>query len=107
MSLFCLSRYNSYSKVLQCTVLCQLAVFTLTIMHFAYPPKLYITIVSNFSWVLLTVIPREIEDNSYAKFGGRGWWWWGRGLNKVHYGLWKNGELRVVELIPSFRVKKV
>ena len=31
----------------------------------------------------------------------------GGGENKVHYGLCKNGELRVVELIPSFRVKKV
>ena len=29
------------------------------------------------------------------------------GVNKVHYALCKNGELRVVELIPSFRVKKV
>ena len=27
-----------------------------------------ITIVSNLSWVLLTVVPREIEDNKYATF---------------------------------------
>ena len=29
-----------------------------------------ITIVSNFSWVLLTVVPREIEDNNYVTFCG-------------------------------------
>ena len=29
-----------------------------------------ITSVSNFSWVLLTVVPREIEDNKYATFRG-------------------------------------
>ena len=32
----------------------------------------------------MTVTPREIEDNGYAKF-------WG--LKKVHYGLCENGEL--------------
>ena len=29
----------------------------------------------------ITVIPREIEHNGYAKLGGGG------GVNKVHYGL--------------------
>ena len=31
----------------------------------------------------ITVVPREIDDNSYAKF-------WG--VNKMHYGLCANGE---------------
>ena len=35
----------------------------------------------------ITVVPREIEDNGYAKF-----WKGGGGLNKVHYGLGENGE---------------
>ena len=53
-------------------------IFTYTIMHLVYRPKFCITIVSNFPWV-----PREIEDNSYAKL-------WG--VNKEHYGLGENGE---------------
>ena len=32
----------------------------------------------------ITVVPREFEDNGYAKF-------WG--LRKVHYGPFENGEL--------------
>ena len=32
----------------------------------------------------ITVVPGEIQDNGYAKFGG---------VNKVHYGLCENGEL--------------
>ena len=31
----------------------------------------------------ITVVPREIENNGYAKFCG---------VNKVHYGLCENGE---------------
>ena len=33
--------------------------------------------------LIITAVPREIQDNGYAKF-------WG--LNKVHYGLCENGE---------------
>ena len=45
-------------------------------MHPVYPhprppKKLCITIVSNFAWVL-TVVPREIDDNGYAFFLGGG-----------------------------------
>ena len=36
--------------------------------------------------MMITVVPREIEDNGYAKF-------WG--VKKVHYGLCENGELTV------------
>ena len=39
----------------------------------------------------ITVIPREIEHNGYEFF-----FWWGgggEGVNKVHYALYKNGEL--------------
>ena len=42
------------------------------------PSKICITFFSNFS-----VVPRENEDNRYAKF-------WG--VNKVHYGLCENGK---------------
>ena len=35
----------------------------------------------------ITVIPREIEDNGYAKF-------WG--VNKVHYGLGENGQYQLL-----------
>ena len=38
----------------------------------------------------MTVIPREIEDNGYAKF-------WG--LKKVHHGLCENGELSRFSII--------
>ena len=38
----------------------------------------------------MTVTPREIEDNGYAKF-------WG--LKKVHYGLCENGELSRFSII--------
>ena len=49
-------------------------------MHLVYPPK----ILHNdcFQSLLgITVVPREIEDNGYAKF-------WG--VIKVHYGLCEN-----------------
>ena len=36
--------------------------------------------------MMITVVPREFEDNGYAKF-------WG--VKKVHYGLCENGELTV------------
>ena len=36
----------------------------------------------------ITVVPREIQENGYAKFGGGGGW-----VNNVHYnGLCENGE---------------
>ena len=38
----------------------------------------------------ITVVPREIESNGYAKFFFRGGG--GGGLNKVQYGLCENGE---------------
>ena len=38
----------------------------------------------------ITVGPREIEGNGYAKFSG---------ANRVHYGLCENGELREENLI--------
>ena len=38
------------------------------------------------SSVGIAVVPREIEDNGYAKL------WGGGGVNKVHYGLCENGE---------------
>ena len=41
------------------------------------PPEFCITIVSN------SVVPKEIQDNDYAKF-------WE--VNKVHYDLCENGE---------------
>ena len=41
----------------------------------------------------ITVVPREIEDNGYAKL-------WG--VNKVRYGLCKNGELLVLFSIIQF-----
>ena len=36
--------------------------------------------------MMITVVPREIEDNGYAKF---------RGVKKIHYGLCENDELTV------------
>ena len=40
----------------------------------------------------ITVVPREIEDNGYAKF-------WG--VNKVNYGLCENGEFKVKALFAT------
>ena len=51
-------------------------------MHLVFP----LTILHNQSFQVLqsiTVVPRELENNGYAKF-------WG--VNKVHYGLCENGE---------------
>ena len=46
-------------------------------MHLICPPKFCLTFV--FSFLLgITAVPREIENNAYAKFGG-----WG--ANKVRY----------------------
>ena len=72
-------------------------------MHLVYPPKFCIIIVSNFSWVI-TVVPREIQDNGYAKFGGGGGGGGaGREVNRVHYGLCENGEsVKSVTLTLSF-----
>ena len=36
---------------------------------------------------MITVVPREIEDDGYANLGGGG-----GGVNKGHYGLWEKGE---------------
>ena len=63
-------------------------------MHLAYtpPPPPQTKKLHNhcFQFRLgITVVPREIGDNGYAKFEEG----WGRGgLNKVHYGLYENGE---------------
>ena len=56
-------------------------------MHLVYPPK----ILQNhcFQFLLgITVVPKEIQDNGYAKF-------WG--VNKVHYGLCENGEWSIYD----------
>ena len=64
-------------------------------MHVVYPPKFYITIVSEFL-LGIKVVPREIEENGYAIVcfffwegggGSRG----GR-VNKVHHGLGEKSE---------------
>ena len=48
-------------------------------MHLICPPKFFLTFV--FSFLLgITAVPREIENNAYAKFGGVG-----GGANKVRY----------------------
>ena len=47
-------------------------------MHLICPRKFCLTFV--FSFLLgITAVPREIENNAYAKFGGGG------GANKVRY----------------------
>ena len=56
-------------------------------MHLVNPPRFCKAIVFNFSCMGVRVVPREIEDNGYAKF-------WG--VNKVRYGLCENGELLVL-----------
>ena len=38
---------------------------------------------------MITVVPREIEDDGYANLVGGGG---GGGVNKVHYGLCEKGE---------------
>ena len=73
------------------------AIFTETIMQLVCAPKFYITIVSNFSWVLQSS-QKKIEGNGYAIFslylfffffcGGEG----EKRVNKVHYGLGENSE---------------
>ena len=62
-------------------------------MHLVYPPEFCKTIVFNFSSLCITVVQREIEDNGCAKL-------WG--VNKVRYGLCKNGELLVLFSIIQF-----
>ena len=63
-------------------------------MHVVYPPKFYITIVSEFL-LGIKVVPREIEENGYAIvfffLGGGGGVGWGR-VNKVHHGLGEKSE---------------
>ena len=51
-------------------------------MHFVYPQKILHK--HCFQFILgLTIVPREIENNAYAKL---------LGVNKVHYGQCENGE---------------
>ena len=59
-------------------------IFTWTIMHLVYPPKLCITIVFDFSWDDCNN-PGEFGNNGYAKF------WRG---NKVHYGLCESSDYK-------------
>ena len=59
------------------------ATSTFPIMHLICPPKFFLTFV--FSFLLgITAVPREIENNAYAKFGG---------ANKVRYGKCRSGVL--------------
>ena len=62
---------------------------TSPIMHLICLPTFCITFVFHFSSVLgITAVPREMENNTYAKC------WWGgggRGRNKVHYERWASG----------------
>lgn len=62
-------------------------------MHLVYPPNFYRTILSNFSWAGITVVPREIEDTGYAKF-------WA--VNKVHYGLCANGKWEITQNVTKY-----
>ena len=68
-------------------------------MHVVYPPKFYITVVSEFL-LGIKVVPREIEENGYAIvffhflllfffLGGGGG---GGRVNKVHHGLGEKSE---------------
>ena len=55
------------------------------LIHPVYPPKF----LHNLCFLFLlgiTAVPREIEDNAYAKFGGGG------GGNKVHFVRSASGE---------------
>ena len=65
-------------------------------MHVVYPPKFYITIVSEFL-LGIKVVPREIEENGYAIVfflggGGGGEGGGGGRVNKVHHGLGEKSE---------------
>ena len=57
-------------------------------MNLVFPPKILHNHCFQFllSITMITVAPREIEDDGYAKLVGGG------GLNKVHYGLCEKGE---------------
>ena len=58
------------------------ATFTFPIIHLICPPKFCLTFV--FSFLLgITAVPREIENNAYAKFGG-----WGQ-IRCVMWKMWK------------------
>ena len=60
-------------------------------MHLVFHPTSCIAIAHChcFQFLLgITVVPSEIEDNDYAKFGGGG-------VSKVHYGLCEIGEFTV------------
>ena len=71
------------------TITCVYKICNLHIIHKALylPPK----ILHNLCFSILvgiTAIPREIENNACAKFGG---WWGGGGANKAHYGKCASG----------------
>ena len=63
-------------------------------MHLVYPPKFYITIVSNFSWILQSFQKKSkimvIQKNFFEERRG--------GESKVHYGLGENGQCAVSDL---------
>ena len=64
-------------------------------MHLVFHPTSCIAMAHChcFQFLLgITVVPSEIEDNDYAKFGGGGR---GGGVSKVHYGLCEIGEFTV------------
>lgn len=66
-------------------------------MHLVHPPKFCIT--HYFTFLLgITVIPRSIKDNGYAKF-------WA--VNKVHYGLWENGDFSRNEVEYDFESRDI
>ena len=63
-------------------------------MHLVFHPTSCIAMAHChcFQFLLgITVVPSEIEDNDYAKFGGGG----RGGVSKVHYGLCEIGEFTV------------
>ena len=57
-------------------------------MHLVYPPKFYITIVSNFSWVSQS-FQEKSKRMVMENFGG---------INKANYGLGENGQCAVSDL---------
>ena len=68
----------------------QFTIFTLIIMHLVYPPPPK-SLHDHCSQFLLgiTVVPREIQDNGYEKFGGGG--------NRVRDGPCENGKEKLFQ----------
>ena len=54
-------------------------------MHLVYPP--------NQCFLSIAVVPREIKDNGFSKFGG---------INKAHYGLCENDECKTKTFQTNF-----